>query len=443
MKKLKRCILIGLAAAVLALALPWFVPIDHYRTLLEQRAAQALRQPVAIGALDWRLLPRPALRLQGVRIGHADAPLAAQMIVAAPALRTSLAERRLALAIDVHGLHGAEPAIRGLLAGLAAGARPAPDGPPVRIARASLHDARIAGNPWLPAVFHASATLSPQRRLERASLRSADGQIEVQAVPAPDGRFAVEVLARGYRLPGALPLSFERLQLSARIDGGAADIGALHARLYGGALDATGRVSWNQGWTIDGEARSAGVSIAPLLGDLRRPARLDGRLSGNAKVVARAADPAGLARQIRARGSFSIESGVLRRVDLESALGGSGGGETRFDELAGDFEIDPARYRFTGLRVSSGVLAADGDMVVGRDRSLSGRVNAGLRTGVTIAAIPLQVSGTLDEPSIRPTAGAIAGAAAGTMLLPGIGTALGARLGGVVERMLGGAETPQ
>jgi hypothetical protein len=55
-----------------------------------------------------------------------------------------------------------------------------------------------------------------------------------------------------------------------------------------------------------------------------------------------------------------------------------------------------------------------------------------------LAAIPLIVGGTLDSPLLLPNARALAAAAAGTAILgPGIGTAAGAKVGELVEGMLG------
>ncbi len=58
--------------------------------------------------------------------------------------------------------------------------------------------------------------------------------------------------------------------------------------------------------------------------------------------------------------------------------------------------------------------------------------------GVSLAAIPLQVSGTVAKPSVFPTKAAMAGAVAGTAILgPGVGTSLGIKAGGAVDKIKG------
>jgi phage-related tail protein len=52
--------------------------------------------------------------------------------------------------------------------------------------------------------------------------------------------------------------------------------------------------------------------------------------------------------------------------------------------------------------------------------------------------VPLAVGGTVDEPSVTLTRGAIAGAALGTLLAPGVGTAAGAAAGDNLGQKLRG-----
>jgi hypothetical protein len=52
--------------------------------------------------------------------------------------------------------------------------------------------------------------------------------------------------------------------------------------------------------------------------------------------------------------------------------------------------------------------------------------------------VPLAVGGTLDEPSVMLTRGALLGAAVGTVLAPGVGTGAGAKLGDQLGESLKG-----
>ena len=94
-------------------------------------------------------------------------------------------------------------------------------------------------------------------------------------------------------------------------------------------------------------------------------------------------------------------------------------------------------YRFTQLKIASRALSAQGHTAIAPSRALSGQLNTSVKPVGAIAAIPLTVAGTLDSPVVYPSAGALIGAAAGTAVLPGLGTAAGVKLGGFVEGLLG------
>jgi len=140
---------------------------------------------------------------------------------------------------------------------------------------------------------------------------------------------------------------------------------------------------------------------------------------------------------------FNVKNGVLYGVDIQKAATGlikkkTTGGETRFDRLSGHLVMEHRGYSFTQLKIVSGTLAVDGDVNVSPKKVLSGRINAQVKAVGISTNVPLNVTGTLDEPLLYPTGGTMTGAAVGTMLMgPGIGTTVGAKVGGWVEGLFG------
>ena len=65
------------------------------------------------------------------------------------------------------------------------------------------------------------------------------------------------------------------------------------------------------------------------------------------------------------------------------------------------------------------------------------RINTNISALGKGTSIPLVVGGTLDSPLLYPNPSALAGAAAGTLILPGVGTAAGAKLGEFVDGLFG------
>ena len=105
--------------------------------------------------------------------------------------------------------------------------------------------------------------------------------------------------------------------------------------------------------------------------------------------------------------------------------------------MSGHLVRDRAAHRFTQLKISAGALAAEGSINISAKQELSGRVNAQVKAVGTSAGVPLNVAGTVHSPLMYPTGGTMAGAAVGTLLMPGIGTGLGAKAGQAIENLFG------
>ena len=146
-------------------------------------------------------------------------------------------------------------------------------------------------------------------------------------------------------------------------------------------------------------------------------------------------------RRLHTRTRFTVAPATLNGFDLARAVQSAGisrGGRTALDSLAGTLDTqageDGTVLRYSAVKARSGVLTASGSATV-LNRRLDGELAVDLVDGVV--GVPLKLAGTLDAPELSLTGGALTGAAVGSAVLPGVGTAIGARIGQQMERLFG------
>jgi len=76
---------------------------------------------------------------------------------------------------------------------------------------------------------------------------------------------------------------------------------------------------------------------------------------------------------------------------------------------------------------------AGGFVEVAPDQALSGRLGVSVARTGGFMGVPVSLSGTAQDPVVRPTRGYTIGAVLGTVILPGVGTALGGSAGSALE----------
>lgn len=195
-------------------------------------------------------------------------------------------------------------------------------------------------------------------------------------------------------------------------------------------------------WRITAQLEPRNVNVTQLVEAFGRRSAVAGRLYGKTELHMEAADPGRLISTLHTRTPFFIKPATLLHFDLAKAVktaGISRKGQTPLDELSGTLDTqatdDGTELRFTHLKARSGLLTASGSATV-LNRKLSGEAAVDVIDG--IVGVPFKISGTTEAPELSMTGAALTGAAIGTAVLPGVGTAIGARIGQQVERLFGG-----
>lgn len=428
-------IIVGLVATLLLA--PLLIPTSSYLKQVEQIASEKTGQPVVVGSLRLAILPTPRVNIGDLRIGK-DNDLTVASIAVLPEISSLFSAQKVLSSVKLEHVTVKKSALD-LLSAMPASKRPAA----LLVRKISVQDLQLVWDDKLklPAM-NVDMGLGDENQLETARLATSDGKLNVLAKPAASGT-AISLNAQQWVLPVGVPVKFDRLVSEMTLQGSHLNVSSLEAGLYKGTLSATAEVDWGKALQLGGKFKTRNIEVGDATRLFSPKPLLSGRLSGDGDFKAAGKPNTALADQLALNYTFDINQGVLHGVDLAKAAtlllrSDEQGGETRFDELKGVLHTVGKQVEIKSLKVASGLLAANGNVKVSPAKQLSGVVEVELKKGVALVAVPLEVSGTLDQPSIQPTKAALAGAAVGTGVLgPGVGTALGVKAATGVEKLKG------
>jgi len=433
--------LAGIGAALFALpyVLPWSALIPR----LEAELGRQLHQPVKVRQLRVALLPVPKLSVHDVSVGQAPL-LHIDRVTVRPRLLSLFSRTRVLNTLRLEGVRvnpgffkQARFWIQEHQAATGGGADPPPS---VQVERVVLSNVEIAFDRFTLKSLSGEILFASGRPVEVRGAQDTD-RLQVIARPQAGQRWSLDVRGQNWTVPAGLPVVFDRLQGAAIVTTTAISAEHFRGNLYNGAVSGSLAMSWNRGWLVQGEWDVQQVDMRPLAALLKRDVAIDGTLTAHPLFTLRAQDPAALLDGMTLESDFSLRSGAIQKVDLVAAAknplsaNATKGGKTEFEQLSGHVLADADGYEFTGLQVTSGALAATGDVTVARDQKLEGRIDAELKGTASLASIPLELAGTVQNPALFPSRAAVVGAVAGSLFLPGIGTAVGIKVSRFAEKI--------
>ncbi len=445
MKWLKRvAIVLGLLLVILAV-LPFFLTLDDYIPRIEKEASAKLKEPVKIGSLRAAGLPLPHLVITSIVVGKTG-DLKVGKVTVTPDLMSLLGPVKVISSLEIDSLVLTQKAVDKIPewtkpeAGKPASAQPQVVVQSIRLDNALIKLDKISFGP-----FDARLSLNSKGEPEDASVTTRDGKLKVSIKPEKS-KYLLDVSAKSWTLPAGPAILFDELTMKGVATLNDANLTQIKARLYGGTVTGKADIGWQKGLQLKGNFAIHEVELKPLVPLLAPGKRMSGKFNAKPVFSASASAANQLMNAMKLDTPFEVRNGVLYGVDIEKAatslIKRETGGETRFEQLSGHLAMERGTQRFTDLKISTGSLAASGNVSISPKKELSGRVNAEVKAAsITAASVPLNVSGTVDSPMLLPTGATMGGAAVGTAILgPGLGTSIGAKVGGWAEGLFGKKE---
>ncbi len=248
----------------------------------------------------------------------------------------------------------------------------------------------------------------------------------------------IQFQARDFIPPIGPALEFDSINVSGVLNQNRFTILDGHLEAYKGEASLTGEIDWTDELAIRFASRTTTLELEPVLATFEQH-KLAGNLDSQCKGSLKGSGITAAREQMQLKCDFKIANGVVFDTDLEQAARFIGEEapdqpkQTPFDTLSGKLSLQQGRYDFTNINITSSALAASGNLSISSNDELDGKLSVGLNKTGNILSVPLVVSGTTQEPSLMPTKSSMTGAGAGTLLLgPGIGTAIGAKIGEAV-----------
>ena len=408
---------LGIAGAVLGAAwlavARWLPTDDDLAARLTAEAEARLGVKVTIGSAHWSLLPRPVVVVNEFRTLQAQ-PVVIRRLSAHPNARALLQRKLVIGRIDIDDAVFPRNSVRAFHAKPGASELDAGEG-------ALLERFEFRNLTWIS--YHGIAVVY-------------DGEIDFD----PHWRPRHAELRRPGNKP-AFTLTLKR----------EADADRWQARIHVGGGTLHGEVALttaaNGAMHLSGQLAPHDIEVASAVSTFNRRSPVGGKLEGQTVLSADGKSVGELVDSLHTRTVFSIDPATVLRFDLDKAISTRGkelDGQTALQGLTGQLDTqntgEGMRATYTDLKARAGKYTATGKATI-YHRKIEASGTLYLVEGRT--GVPFTVSGPVDKPTASMPPGVFAGAAIGTAVLPGIGTDVGASIGGALGRIFkGGAPAP-
>ncbi|CAH1190057.1 hypothetical protein NTGBS_1120001 [Candidatus Nitrotoga sp. BS] len=378
---------------ILAALMPYIWPMQGYVKQIEQKLTAQLQQPVRVGHMRAALLPQPILELEDVSIGGSQ-ELKAGSVVLNFNFSALLSEIKSIKNIEVKDLIlSSESFDKALLWLQAAGGNTY-----YPVERMVLQHAHVSDNELSLPHVNGVVNFDGQRRFVKAVLKSEDGKLSVELKPQQSRWQIALAIKEGY-VPLLPNILFNELTVKGELGAGEIKFHEIDGRLYGGMLTGSAHLTWLKDWQMQGLVNIKVMAMHDALPQLN----IIGEMDGDANFILRGEKLSLLAKTPHLDGKFLVKKGLINEVDMVETARmpsrkGASSGRTHFDELSGVLQIDNNKQHLRQIKISAGVMSANGYVDVAENKQLSGRVNINLKIRADLGSVPLALSGTLTKP---------------------------------------------
>ena len=385
-----------------------FVPLGAVNSRFDKALAEWLHDDVSSSGLRLALLPSPHVNLDQLALGKVlDAKATSGKITMD--VGTLFGDKFVIDTLELSGVTIAADALPRAVKW----ADPEGRGKSVEIGKLVLKSAKIDVKGVAIGDFDAEIRFDKSGRIVKANARSTDGKWTVDMSPSKassgeatgaSGEWAVEFTGHNMNLPMGAPLPVGSINAKGVMSGQGLTFPQVEAKLLEGTATGNLRVDWKQGPAFNSEFSVEKIKVDQLTSVFTRDVALNGRLEGQFTASGSALSIGELFDKLALQGVFMVKEGSIGNVDLVQVMRspGSVGGQSKFSELTGQLRIADGVIHYEKLKMSGGVLLANGSVnVVNGNSTLSGSVNAEIRSSVAQDRGTFTVTGKVARPALK------------------------------------------
>ncbi len=378
------------------------MPMNSYVPAIEKLATGHIKEPVSIGSMRLSILDGLTINLTNVKVGLTqDVKIGTVSI--SPDIGSLFGDVKVIRELHADSLTVAEEVLPRLPKWLDASAADSA----VQVDRVVLKSVKLETRHAKVPPFDADLRLSREGAVQNASLTSSDGKLKVELTPRDNQIDIALSAAKGWVPPLGPPVEFSDLTVQAVAVRNQIRVDKFEALLYGGAARGSALINWGGPWSLEGDVATDRVSLQELMAVFTRESKATGQLESKFRYAMASQGLAALFDSPRIDGNFSVKKGDVDGVDLVRALqsGGRGvtqGGATRFEEINGTLGLAAGRYQYRNMKLSSGLLSANGAFDVSQNKEVNGRIAVELRSQAAQIRGNFAVEGELKAIVLRP-----------------------------------------
>lgn len=379
---------------VSVVALPYVMPLNSYIAPLEQKLAAQFKQPVRVSGMHAASLPWPVLKLEKVTLGTGQ-ELKIENADVTFDLFSLFSEVKLIRGVELRDvtLEGASfDKQLGWLQGIGSNAA-------YPVSHVKMQGIKVAGTEVTLPVLSGEIDIDGQGKISQLKLKSSDAKFDAELHPV-DNRWQATLNARETILPLFPDVQLDDLTAKGEISAAGANFVDVKGQAYGGFFEGNAKLSWQKGWLLQGSLEARSIELSKLFPKFG----VSGELAGDSTFSSSGAKLGALAASKQIDGSFTVKKGVVNGMDMvETARGNrlnGSVGRTHFDEMTGRFSVN-GRPHFQQLKITSGILNANGSFDVGADAQLSGHFSVDLKAARGVSSSSVTLSGVLTAPVLR------------------------------------------